>query len=78
MQADEYGMVRFVVGPAKNRTALSPEQVGSQIINTLKHTAQANLSVPVLRAVMSVPAEFNEKQRNFTKMAAKLAGMQFT
>lgn len=69
---DENGMVKYVVG----KRLVSPEFVGSQILKTLRHTAEKNLSIPITKAVMSVPAEFDENQRNFTRQAALLAGIE--
>ena len=54
---------------------LYPEDVGSIIIGTLREAASNNLSAPVLKAVLSVPAEFDARQRNYTRKAANLAGM---
>lgn len=69
---DENGMVKYVVG----KRLVTPEFVGSQILRTLRHTAEKNLSIPITKAVMSVPAEFDENQRNFTRQAALLAGIE--
>lgn len=57
-----------------NGKLISPEFVGSQILKTLRITAEKNLTVSVTKAVMSVPAEFDNIQRNFTRQAAQLAG----
>lgn len=57
-----------------NGSLISPEFVGSQILKALRNTAEKNLTVPVTKAVMSVPAEFDNIQRNFTRKAAQLAG----
>jgi stress 70 chaperone-associated protein len=59
-----------------NETPISPEFVGSLILSELKHTAESRLGVSISKAVMSVPAEFNEMQRNFTVKAAELAGLE--
>ncbi|XP_070551303.1 heat shock 70 kDa protein 13-like [Ptychodera flava] len=69
------GLIRFVVGSNDNLTEVTPEYVGSRILLELRQTAQETLEAPVTMAVMSVPAEFNELQRNYTKLAAKLAGI---
>lgn len=74
LEADEYGMIRYVVNVNKTEKRITPEQVGSVIISTLRKAAEANLSVPVNKVVMSVPAEFDPMQRNFTMKAASLAG----
>ncbi|XP_013410612.1 heat shock 70 kDa protein 13 [Lingula anatina] len=72
---DEYGMIRYAIQQRDNVTMVTPEYIGSQILTTLKQSAETNLSSPVTRAVMSVPAEFDEMQRNYTRMAARLAGI---
>lgn len=69
------GGVCFEVLSHSNKTCLAPEKVGSFIISHLKKIAEANISRPVEMAVMSVPADFSQMQRKFTKLAAKLAGM---
>ena len=74
LKADEFGNVRYIVGPPHNRTTQTPEQIGSHILRYLKNVAEANLSAPVTKAVMSVPAEFDEAQRNATKLAANIIG----
>ena len=68
--------MRYIVGPPGNRTTQTPEQIGSHILRYLKHVAEANLTAPVTKAVMSVPAEFDELQRNATIKAANLIGKQ--
>ena len=74
MVLDENNLVNFVITNGNNKSLISPEYVGSRILTTLRDTAIDNLSVPVKSAVMSVPAEFNQVQRNFTRKAAALAG----
>ena len=74
MVLDENNLVNFVITNGNNKSLISPEYVGSRILMTLRDTAIANLSVPIKSAVMSVPAEFNQLQRNITRKAAALAG----
>ncbi|XP_069140689.1 LOW QUALITY PROTEIN: heat shock 70 kDa protein 13-like [Argopecten irradians] len=69
-------MVEFVMSVNNTELRLRPEEIGSVIVNKLKHTAEANLSAPVTKVVMSVPAEFNPLQRNYTKKAASLTGLE--
>jgi molecular chaperone DnaK len=52
----------------------SPEEVSAEILKKLKHDAEAALGEPVARAVITVPAYFNDAQRNATKRAGELAG----
>lgn len=70
------GLAQFMLNHNGNLTLVKPEEIGAHIIRSLRLTAEANLSIPVTRAVMAVPAEFNELQRNFTKLAAKFAGVE--
>ncbi|NXA47402.1 HSP13 protein, partial [Nothocercus julius] len=55
---------------------VTPEYIGSQLLLKLKRMAEDSLGVPVSKAVISVPAEFDEKQRNSTIKAANLAGLE--
>ncbi|NXY19168.1 HSP13 protein, partial [Atrichornis clamosus] len=54
---------------------ITPEHIGSQLLLKLKRMAEANLGMPISKAVISVPAEFDERQRNSTIKAANLAGL---
>ena len=69
-------MVHFVININDTVKHVYPEDVGATIIGTLREAAINNLSAPVTKAVMSVPAEFDQVQRNFTKKAAILAGWE--
>ncbi|POI23539.1 hypothetical protein CIB84_012713, partial [Bambusicola thoracicus] len=55
---------------------VTPEHIGSQLLLKLKRMAEDHLGVPILKAVISVPAEFDERQRNATVKAANLAGLE--
>ncbi|CAN2387638.1 ATP binding, partial [Pristimantis euphronides] len=54
---------------------VTPEYISSQLLLTLKKMAEDYLGLPVSKAVISVPAEFDERQRNYTVKAANLAGL---
>jgi molecular chaperone DnaK (HSP70) len=66
--------VGSVVFPADGRE-MTPVQVATRILYHLKETAEAALEETVKRAVISVPAHFNEVQRRATKLAAEYAGL---
>lgn len=68
-------MVRYVVNVNKTELRMSPEEIGSVIVKFLKNVAERNLTATVTKCVMSVPAEFDEMQRNYTKKAGSIAGM---
>ncbi|MFD2257535.1 Hsp70 family protein [Luteolibacter algae] len=54
----------------------SPEQVSADILGELKRIAEWRLEQPVTRAVITVPAYFNDNQRAATKRAGELAGLE--
>ena len=58
-----------------NDKPMSPEEISSQVLICLKEVAEAFLKEKVTRAVITVPAHFNDSQRQATKDAGKLAGL---
>ena len=53
----------------------SPSQIGSLVLTKMKETAEAYLNKKVTEAVVTVPAYFNDSQRQATKDAGKIAGL---
>src|SRR5688572_23991855 len=54
--------------------AWTPEEISAEVLKKLKRDAEASLGETVSRAVITVPAYFNDAQRNATKRAGELAG----
>lgn len=65
------GLVKVQVG----ETFYSPVELSSLILKELKHRAEHILKTPVNKAVITVPAYFNDAQRQATRDAGKLAGL---
>jgi molecular chaperone DnaK len=54
----------------------SPSQISAFILQKMKETAEAYLNEPVTQAVITVPAYFNDAQRQATKDAGRIAGLE--
>ncbi len=66
--------VQIKVGD-ENKT-FSPPEVSAMILSKLKADAEAKLGETITQAVITVPAYFNDSQRNATKDAGKIAGLE--
>src|SRR6202522_1043903 len=54
----------------------SPEEISAEVLKKLKADVERSLGEPVTRAVITVPAYFNDAQRNATKEAGRIAGLE--
>jgi molecular chaperone DnaK len=70
------GDVRFTITQDGKEKQVSPEECASIILQKLKQTAEDYLGEKVTQAVITVPAYFNDAQRQATKDAGKIAGLE--
>jgi len=78
MKMVPYKIVKATNGDAwveVNGNQYSPSQIGAFILTKMKETAEAYLGRSVSNAVITVPAYFNDAQRQATKDAGKIAGL---
>jgi molecular chaperone DnaK len=83
MVQKDIAMVPYSIIKAKNGDAwvkvrdreISPPEVSAQVLMKMKKTAEDYLGEPVTEAVITVPAYFNDSQRQATKDAGRIAGL---
>jgi len=74
-----YGIVKADNGDAwieANGEKLAPQQVSAEVLRKMKKTAEDYLGHEVTQAVITVPAYFNDSQRQATKDAGRIAGLE--
>ncbi len=84
MTQKDMGLVPYKIVKAGNGDAwveaggkqYSPSQISAFILQKMKETAEAHLGEKITQAVITVPAYFNDAQRQATKDAGKIAGLE--
>ncbi|MEO5676020.1 MAG: molecular chaperone DnaK [Usitatibacter sp.] len=74
-----YGIVKAENGDAwveVRGKKIAPQQVSAEVLRKMKKTAEDYLGEPVTEAVITVPAYFNDSQRQATKDAGRIAGLE--
>lgn len=73
---DRWGQVLVPIGSFRSEGPPTPPEVSVIVLRTLKDRADAHFGEPVRRAVITVPAYFDESQREATRDAGRIAGFE--
>ena len=75
VKADENGKPLIEVDYQDEKKTFHPEEISSMVLTKMKQTAESYLGKDVKNAVITVPAYFNDSQRQATKDAGNIAGL---
>lgn len=75
VEAGDRDTTRVVIPAPSGTRSLSPEEVSAEVLRALKARAEAALGRTISRAVVTVPAYFDDAQRQATRTAGRLAGL---
>jgi molecular chaperone DnaK len=70
------GDAHIEVEVAGEKKTYSPQEIAAMVLGKLKADAEAKLGEKITQAVITVPAYFNDSQRNATKAAGEIAGLE--
>ncbi len=70
------GDAHIQVEVAGEKKTFSPQEIAAMVLGKLKADAEAKLGEKITQAVITVPAYFNDSQRNATKAAGEIAGLE--
>ena len=76
LSPDSVEVIRIDVGDADNPRVVTPPEVAAFVLRALKARAEAHLGESVEKAVITVPAYFNDAQRQATRDAGRIAGLE--
>lgn len=72
---NENGKPKIIVQYKGEMKSFYPEEISSMVLSKMREIAETYLGCPVTRAVITVPAYFNDSQRQATKDAGTIAGL---
>jgi heat shock protein 1/8 len=75
IEGSAHGEPKIVVDWRGEKKELRPEEISAMVLAELKLAAERHLGKPVKSAVITVPAHFNNQQRQATKDAGRIAGL---
>lgn len=72
------GNINFVVNYHEENRVFCPEEIAAIILDKMRNIASTHLGKPIKSAVITVPAYFNDAQRQATRDAGRIAGLEVT